>query len=278
MTVCLARLAIAIAIALGFAAHPAWAGPTRDPCQSVDETPVTAGPLPQVAAVRPPGSTRHVLAVGSATMFGPEAALAPGTLTSQSLAARAPPHATDSVPINHDASEQAFPKQMAKALEALVPGLKVEVVVRGGRGMTAADMLALMRTELPAEKPQLVLWQTGTVEAVRNTPPGEFAQVLLDGAEAAEQAGANLMLIDPQYSRFLQANSNLDPYTQALQQAAALPGTLLFHRFDLMRGWVNAGQIDLERTPRGERRKAVETLHACLGASLARVVVAAARQ
>ena len=276
MTIRLARFAIAIGLCL--AAWPAWAGPSQSPCQPADEAPVTAGSLPEVAAVLKPGSTLRVLAIGSATMFGPEAALAPGTLTSQSLSPTVPPRAVDPAPINQDASQQAFPRQMARALEALVPGLKVEVVVRGGRGMTANDMLALMRTELPLDKPQLVLWQTGTVEAVRNTSPGEFAQVLLDGAEAAEQAGANLMLIDPQYSRFLQANSNLDPYTQALQQAAALPGTLLFHRFDLMRGWANAGQIDLERTPRADRHKAVETLHACLGASLARVVVAAAKQ
>lgn len=273
------RACFALAAALALWASPGRAGPVPDPCKAPDDVPATLAPLPAVAAVLKPGGTLRVLAIGSATMFGPDAALAPGTLTSQSLSSSpaAPPRATDAVPFHRDASEQAFPRQMAKALQAMVPGLQVEVVVRGGRGMAATDMLALMRTELATDKPQLVLWQTGTVEAVRNTPPGEFSQVLLDGAEAAEQAGANLVLIDPQYSRFLQANSNLDPYVQALQQAAALPGTLLFHRFDLMRGWANAGQIDLERTPKGERRKAVETLHACLGSSLARVVTEAAR-
>ena len=271
------RVCFALAAGATLFTVPCRAAPTPDPCQSSDETPATLAALPAVAAVLKPGNTLRVLAIGSATMFGPEAALAPGTLTSQSLSPTAPPRAVDPSPITKEASEKAFPRQMAKALQAMVPGLQVEVIVRGGRGMTAVDMLALMRTELATDKPQLILWQTGTVEAVRNTPPGEFSQVLLDGAEAAEQAGANLVLIDPQYSRFLQANSNLDPYTQALQQAAALPGTLLFHRFDLMRGWASAGQIDLERTPKSERRKAVETLHACLGSSLARVVVAAAK-
>ena len=271
------RVRIVLAFALALWAAPAGAAPDRDLCAAPDETPATLSALPHVGEVLKAGDTLRVLAIGSATMFGPEAALAPGTLTSQSLAPRAPPQANDSVPFTQEASEQAFPRQMAKALQEMVPGLKVQVVVRGGRGMTAGDMLTLMRTEIAAYKPQLILWQTGTVEAVRNTPPGEFGQILLDGAEAADQAGANLVLIDPQYSRFLQANSNLDPYTQALQQAATLPGTLLFHRFDLMRGWANAGQIDLERTPKADRRKAVETLHVCLGASLARVVAAAAR-
>lgn len=271
------RTRLALTLAFLVWAADAGAAPDRDLCAAPDDLPATLTALPHVGEVLKPGGTLRVLAIGSATMFGPEAALAPGTLTSQSLVPKAQPRANDSVPFTQEASEQAFPRQMAKALQTIVPGLQVQVVVRGGRGMTAADMLTLMRTEIAIDKPQLVLWQTGTVEAVRNSPSGEFGQVLLEGAEAAEQAGANLVLIDPQYSRFLQANSNLDPYAQALQQAATLPGTLLFHRFDLMRAWANAGQIDLEHTPKADRRKAVEILHACVGASLARVIAAAAR-
>jgi hypothetical protein len=61
-----------------------------------------------------------------------------------------------------------------------------------------------------------------------------------------------------------------------MQQIAAQPDVMLFHRFDLMRHWVGEGQIDLERTPKGQRLKTVETLHSCLGSALARVVAAAA--
>lgn len=271
------RACIALILTLTVWAVPSNAAPGHDSCAAPDEATAAQTALPLVGEALKPGGTLRVLAVGSATMFGPEAALAPGTLTSQALATRGPLRASASVPFTQEASEQAFPRQMGKALQEAVPGARVEVTVRGGRGMTAVEMLALIRTEITATKPQLILWQTGTVEAVRNSPPGEFGQVLLEGAEAAEQAGANLVLIDPQYSRFLQANSNLDPYTQAMQQAAMLPGTLLFRRFDLMRGWASTGQIDLERTPKAERRHAVETLHACIGAVLAKLVVTAAR-
>ena len=232
--------------------------------------------LPNITAALKPGSRLNVLAIGSATMFGPEASLSPGTITSQALGDG---HLNDvqAQPIPQEASERAFPRQMAKTLQATVPGSDVHVTVRGGRGLVAADMLALIKAELPLQHPQLVLWQTGTVEAVRNLPPGEFAQTLADGIEAIHAADADLILIDPQFSRFLQTNSNLDPYVQALQQAASMPGVLLFRRFDLMRSWVNDGQIDLERTARADRQKTVETLHACLGSHLARLVLGAAR-
>jgi hypothetical protein len=252
------------------------ADPARNPCEAPDDAAGVITSLPRVAAALKPGSTLSVLAIGSATLFGPDATLLPGALTSQ--AASGPQR--DAAPqqlIHTEPSELAFPRQMAKALEVAVPGATVNITVRGGRGLSAADMLKLLRTSLAEAPYQLVLWQTGTIEAVRNIPPGEFAQTLSEGAEAVREAHADLLLIDPQFSRFLQTNSNLDPYEQALQQVGSMPGVMLFRRYDLMRTWVNDGQIDLERTPKTNRKRVVETLHACLGAHLARMVLGGAR-
>jgi acyl-CoA thioesterase-1 len=270
------RLCRVALVGLGAACALAGAAPAPDPCGPPDDLAGAVGGLPKVADAIKTVSRLRVLAVGSATMFGPEASLQPGTVTSQSMGA-APTAPALKPPATPVPSEGAFPMQMAKALRAALPGVQVDLVLRGGRGMTAADMLGQLRQELQAGQYQLVLWQTGTVEAVRNTPPGEFAQTLSEGAEAVEAAKANLILIDPQFSRFLQMNSNLDPYIQALQQAASMPGVLMFHRFDLMRSWANDGRMDLERTPKPDRKRTVEALHACLGAHLANLIMAGAR-
>jgi acyl-CoA thioesterase-1 len=252
------------------------ANAARNPCEAPDDASGVVTALPHVGAVLKPGGTVQVLAVGSATLFGPEASLLPGTTTNPGANGPAgivpPPQVISTEP-----SELAFPRQMAKALEVAVPGVMVHVTVRGGRGLSAADMLGILRTSLAQSSYQLVIWQTGTVEAVRNVPPGEFAQTLAEGAEAVRGAGADLVLIDPQFSRFLQTNSNLDPYEQALQQVSSIPGVSLFRRFDLMRTWVNDGQIDLERTAKANRKHTVELLHSCLGAHLARMVLAGAQ-
>lgn len=261
------------ALLLAVSLWPALAAAAGDPCRAPDDASGAAAALPKVADALQTGTLR-VLAVGSATMFGPEASLSPGTITSQALGATGPSSAPSASQLfTGPASERAFPLQMAKAIRATLPTATVKVTVRGGRSLLATDMLGLIRTELAANQYDLVLWQTGTVEAVRNVAPGEFGQTLSEGAEAVTGAGANLVLIDPQYSRFLQTNSNLEPYEQGLQQAAAMPGVVLFRRYDLMRGWANDGQIDLERTPRAERQRMVETLHACLGKHLGRLVL-----
>ncbi len=263
----LTRILAACLLGVGLAGTAGAASPST--CEAPDDAAGAVTALPHVAAALQPGSTLHVLAVGSATIFGPQAAFAPGTLPSQGST---PPVK----PIDGPASDLAFPQQMAKALEASVPGTKVEISVRGGRGGSAAEMLNLIRQALAEGTYQLVIWQTGTIEAVRNTPPGDFAETLVAGVEAVQTANADLVLIDPQFRRFLQTNSNLEPYEDAFQQVASMQGVLLFRRFDLMRGWANDGQIDLERTPKADRIRIVEQLHACLGAQLARMVLAGA--
>ena len=268
----LVRAAIAVGLLLPL---PTLAGGPGDPCPMPGDEAGLANDLLHISARLHEGKRLSVLAIGSATMFGPEASLQPGTITSQTLGAPASPA---SAPVlMQQPSERAFPLQMAKQLRTVVPGLDVQVTVRGGRGLLATEMLDLMRKELALQRYDVVIWQTGTVEAVRNLPPSEFGQTLSEGAQAAMAAGADLVLVDPQYSRFLQTNSNLDPYFQALQQVAAMPGVVLFHRFDLMRSWANDGGIDLERTSKPDRVKAVETLHACLGRHLARLVASAQR-
>lgn len=247
------------------------------PCNQGDDANGSATPLPHVATALKPGGTLNVLAIGSANLFKPEASFAPGSIINQSVQGATQTTVPPAQVMTEAASNTSFPQQMAMTLEKLVPGAAVRVTTRGGRGLSAADQLALLTDLVATEKFQLVLWQTGTVEAVRNLPPSEFAQTLTDGVEKATHSGADIVLIDPQFSRFLQTNSNIEPYEQAFQTVASIPNVAFFHRFDLMRNWVSNGLIDLERTPKAGRLAAVEQLHQCLGRELARLVYAGTR-
>ncbi len=171
----------------------------------------------------------------------------------------------------------AFPWRMAEALQAAVPKLTVNITVRGGHGATAGEMADMIRDALAAKRYTLLLWQTGTVEAVKNLPPDDFTEALMEGVDTATEKGADVVLVDPQYSRFLQAHADVEPYERALEQVAAMPNVELLHRFDLMHRWADGGQIDLEHTDEAERRPILDLLHKCLGAYLARMVLTGAR-
>jgi hypothetical protein len=162
---------------------------------------------------------------------------------------------------------------MVGALHAALPNVSFQLTVRGGRGMTADEMLPLLDAALKQRHYPLVLWQTATVEAVRGLRPDGMREVLHTGVERVREAGGDVVLIDPQFSRFLRANTDLDPYEGVLQQVATMPGVVLFHRFDLMRAWATDGRIDLERTPKADRDKVLDALNTCLGQALARFVL-----
>ena len=245
-----------------------------DRCAAPEEMTANVAPLPHVAGALKPGGTLDVLTVGSATVFSPDETLKPGTITGQALGLGAISH-TSELPMP---SDSAFPLQMAHFIKVADPNVTINVTVRGGRGMTATEMVEIIRRELASHRYQLVIWQTGTVEAVHNVDAGDFYRTLQDGAAAIASAGADLVLVNPQFSRFLHANVDLEPYSQSMEQVAALPGAMLFPRFELMHYWVNEGQIDLERTPKADRLSTVEALHVCLGQHLAGMMLEAAHQ
>ncbi len=153
--------------------------------------------LAQFGAAIAAGGPIEVLAVGSATTVG--AVTASGLHTSGTQGA-------------------SFPWHMIGALHAALPDVVFHVTVRGGRGLTAEEMLPLLETALKQQHYPLVLWQTGTVEAVRGLQPDRMLDVLHTGAELVRDSGGDLVLVDPQFSRFLRANTDLDPYEGVMEQ------------------------------------------------------------
>ena len=227
-------------------------------CDTPEDLTTPADPLPHVAAALGKNSL-DILALGSGSTVGDA-----GGSTGAAFAFRAP--------------GASYPYKMLEALQAMRPGKRFQLTVKGGRSMTADSMLPMLQEELAAKHYDLVLWQTGTVEAVHGLRPESLRNVLMEGVEAVAKTQTDLVLIDPQFSRFLRANADLSPYETVLQQVAGNPGVTLFHRMDLTQTWVGNGQIDLERVGKDQRDKTIGLLNTCLGQALARFVLTGATE
>jgi hypothetical protein len=199
--------------------------------------------LPHFAAALRPGGQVDVLALGSATLLGP-----------------------------HGGVAGSMPDRMAQALQATLPRVKVRVALRASPAASAAEMLTILRKELGEQRYQLVLWQTGTVEALRTEPPEQFRHILEDGAAAVAAARADLVLIDMPYSRLLSGKADLEPYRAAMAGLADRPGVALFPRYALTRSWAEGGALALEESAKPERRHTAAMLRLCLGQALARML------
>jgi len=166
----------------------------------------------------------------------------------------------------------SWPARLQSLLEARFPGRSVEVAVRGGRGVTVSDHLALLRDGPGGDTPALVLWQAGTVEAVRGLDPDEMGEALRQGAERIRRRGADLIIMDQQFSRFLRSNTNIEPYRDKLRLVAAASGASYFGRYDLMLHWVDSAAVDMERAPRAERTAQTDRLNDCVARALANFI------
>jgi hypothetical protein len=237
-------LAVAL-LAAPLARAASAAAPPPMPCDVPAEFVTPARPLAKVRHALAPGGRLDVLALGSGTLLGVRGGV-----------------------------EGSVPFYMARALGAAAPGATIHLTLHGARAESAADMLVALRKELAAGSYQLVLWQTGTVEAVRKSPSDAFAKTLADGVAAVAAAGADLVLIDVPYSRLLENKSDLQPYRAVIQSVADRGDVALFRRYDLMRHWADAGELDMEAADRNERDSTADRLRACLGQALANLLLA----
>jgi acyl-CoA thioesterase I len=169
--------------------------------------------------------------------------------------------------------ETAWPARLQAALARRYPDGGITLVVRGARGASVTDNLPRLVQALREAPPALVVWQAGTAELARGMDPAEMTEVMREGLEAIRRAGADVIIMDQQYSRFLRANANVEPYRDKLRLLAGAMGAALVPRYDLMRHWVDTGALDLERAPRGDRAAALERLNACLGEAVAQMIV-----
>ena len=240
------RRIVAVVLSALALAGPGSAGAAADAdaaCGAPSELLEAGAPLPATARAVGAGKLR-VVVVGSASVLGP------GT----------------------SGPAAAWPARLEALLGGRFPGLSVETTVRGAPGLAAADGVAMLRDELRRTRPHLVLWQTGAVEAARNMDLDELAATLDEGLRAVEAAGADAVLVDPQFSRVLRANANIEPYLDAMRLAAAAHSAPLIRRYELMHAWAEADRVDLERAPKSARVAVADRLNDCLAHAVAAVV------
>jgi acyl-CoA thioesterase I len=161
-----------------------------------------------------------------------------------------------------------YPQQLQLDLAARFPAVSVTVFNKGGTGQTAADMVARFDRDVLAEKPDLVLWETGTVDAVERVYSDDFLDALQTGIDKLRDHHIDLILIDPQFSRSTSALVDFDPYLEALRRIAEINDLYLFPRYELMQYWAESGVFDFENAGK-ERAKFAAQVYRCIAANLA---------
>jgi lysophospholipase L1-like esterase len=131
----------------------------------------------------------------------------------------------------------SYPSRLAMELQQRFPHQEITVVNRGVNGEETEQMMARFETGVFAEHPQLVLWQVGTNSVLRDHPLKPHSVLLREGIDEIKAAGADMVLMDPQYAPKVLAKSETPGMVDQIAQTAKEESVDLFRRFAIMRGW-----------------------------------------
>ena len=134
--------------------------------------------------------------------------------------------------------EFTYPNRLAAQLRRQYPGANITVLNRGRGGEDAPEMMKRLQAEVIDAKPDLVIWQVGTNAVLRNLDPTETAKLVEEGVARIQAAGADLVLVDPQYSpRVTERAESASLMVKLLGNVARLRHVGVFPRFEVMREW-----------------------------------------
>lgn len=243
------RVLVAGVVAVAFAAGLAHAGEPVPPLPARCEVPTDlmpdSGPFPHALSMLVKEHRLKIVALGSSSTLG----------------------------LGASNSQAAWPARLQAMLQARLPGVEVRVVNRGLARQTAEQMVARIDSDVLSEKPALVIWESGTAEAVRGTSVDEFTDALLSGVDRLTDAGIDVILMDTQYSRSTAEIINFEPYVAAIDQVATMRDVDRFPRYAIMRYWVDNDRFQFTGISGGAAQKMADQVYDCLGHLLATDIV-----
>lgn len=138
----------------------------------------------------------------------------------------------------------AYPAQLQAILARSMPkGRSVEVLNRGIGGQDVDDMMLRLQADVIAPKPDVVIWQTGSNDPLRHVPLDRFETETLAGVKAMRNAGAEVILMEPQWCPMLDKTANAEQFRTAIRRIGQQLKVAVINRSDLMHKWIAEGRM-----------------------------------
>lgn len=140
-----------------------------------------------------------------------------------------------------------YPNRLAAQLRRQYPTADITVVNAGKGGEDAPEMMKRLQTAVLDWQPDMVIWQVGTNAVLRNLDPAETAKLVEEGIAKIQATGADLVLVDPQYSPAVNARAeSASKMINLLGKVAELRHVGIFPRFEVMRDWHEKQAIPID--------------------------------
>ena len=167
---------------------------------------------------------------------------------------------------------RSYPSFFLDRVREKLPGLDIRVTVRAAPRRSVAELLPQLPKLLAEVQPSLVIWQAGTADAYRGVDAEEFATALREGISTILKAGADVVLVDMQYSPRTDQLIDAPNYLAYMRSVADSMDIPLFSRYEIMRHWSDSGAFDFTSL---RDDGLFEKVHQCMGKLLGDFVLRA---
>ena len=175
------------------------------------------------------------------------------------------------------APDLAYPHRLQVALAAFYPDLSITVVNKGVPRQSTRQMVERFPTDVIAEDPILVVWETGISDTVRGIEIDDFAAALQAGIDEVKNRTIDILLVDMQFSRRTSMVIDFEQYLNTIHRIGDLNEVYVFPRFAMMRYWSEQSMFNFDEVAEEERARLAAKVYECIGKKLAQAIHTAVR-
>jgi lysophospholipase L1-like esterase len=127
-----------------------------------------------------------------------------------------------------------YPVRLESDLEVLFKGTDINVISRGVPGEAGHGAAERMRNEIADVKPDLVVWQVGTNDAMARVNTLAFAETLRSTVRWFQRNKIDVVLVDPQFVERLSTDDHYQTIVKTITRIAREERVAIVYRYDAM--------------------------------------------
>lgn len=166
-------------------------------------------------------------------------------------------------------SVSSYPLRLENDIEGLLRGIDVEMTSRSIAAEITVDATERLRLEIAEVKPDLLVWQVGTNDAMARVEKEDFAGPLRASLQWLAENHIDVVLIDPQYVERMANDAHYKMIVDTIAEVARAERVLLVRRYDAM-----ADLARQEEPEKANRFRLVDLGYRCMAEYAARAIVA----
>jgi acyl-CoA thioesterase-1 len=132
------------------------------------------------------------------------------------------------------AADAGYGAMIETVLEKTIPGVDVKMIDRGFSGELARDAAERIKTEVALVKPDLVLWQLGTHDALMHVPVADFKASVSTALDWLRRQEIDVVLVGLHYLRRLVPDEHYQSIRRSIRSLADEKKVLVIGRYEAM--------------------------------------------